>query len=34
MAKKVINGRIGNIRIEIKLTAGLNIGVSMKDLEL
>lgn len=34
MSRKVISGKIGNIRMEIKITAGLNIGVSMKDLEL
>lgn len=34
VSRKVISGKIGNIRMEIKITAGLNIGVSMKDLEL
>lgn len=32
VSKKVLTGKIGDVRIEIKVTGGLNLGVSMKDL--
>jgi hypothetical protein len=30
--RRVLNGKIGDVRIEIKVTSGLNLGVSMRDL--
>lgn len=32
VSKRVLTGKIGDVRIEIKVTGGLNLGVSMKDL--